>query len=116
MHLLSACLRALYGIPAAPATQSSNKIAVPGFVGQYAQQADLSVSLLERRLLSSTKVDRVQDFLKLMRPDMPSSTTFSTQLLDGGENPQDPSQASLEAVSYLMSCYSQGERSSCGCA
>ncbi len=32
-----ACLQALYGIPATPATQSSNKLAVSGFLDQYAQ-------------------------------------------------------------------------------
>jgi tripeptidyl-peptidase-1 len=39
-----ACLQRLYGIPTTPATQKSNKIAVSGFVNQYAQQKDLQVS------------------------------------------------------------------------
>ncbi|PBK98047.1 hypothetical protein ARMGADRAFT_1043979 [Armillaria gallica] len=34
------CLQALYGIPATPATQSSNKLAVSGFLDQYAQTID----------------------------------------------------------------------------
>jgi len=38
-----ACLQALYGLPTALATQSSNRIAVAGFLNQWAQQADLSV-------------------------------------------------------------------------
>jgi tripeptidyl-peptidase-1 len=39
-----ACLQQLYGIPTAPATQSSNKIAVSGFSDQFAQLSDLLVS------------------------------------------------------------------------
>lgn len=38
-----ACLQALYGIPTAPATQSSNKLGVSGFIDQFAQTADLRV-------------------------------------------------------------------------
>jgi len=38
-----ACLQALYGLPTALATQSSNKIAVAGFLNQWAQQSDLIV-------------------------------------------------------------------------
>ena len=40
-----------------------------------------------------------QFFLKQFRPDMPSSTAFSLETLDDGENPQDPSQSGDEAVS-----------------
>jgi tripeptidyl-peptidase-1 len=40
-----ACLQCLYEIPTAKATQSSNAIAVSGFNNQWAQQADLTVSL-----------------------------------------------------------------------
>ena len=42
-----ACLQAIYNIPAAPATQSSNQLAVAGYIGQYANQADLQVCLFE---------------------------------------------------------------------
>jgi hypothetical protein len=38
-----ACLQALYGIPTTLATQSSNKLAVAGYLEQYAQIADLQV-------------------------------------------------------------------------
>ena len=38
-----ACLQAIYNIPVAPATQTSNRLAVAGFVRQYANQADLRV-------------------------------------------------------------------------
>lgn len=38
-----ACLQALYGIPTTPATVSSNKLAVSGFIEQFANQADLRV-------------------------------------------------------------------------
>ncbi|KAK0502015.1 family S53 protease-like protein [Armillaria luteobubalina] len=74
-----ACLQALYGIPATRATQSSNRIAVPGFLNQFAQTADL------------------QTFLGALRPDMSSTTTFTTQTLDGGQNPQGWNEAGIEA-------------------
>ncbi|KAI0355217.1 family S53 protease [Trametes cingulata] len=74
-----ACLQALYGIPTTKATQSSNKLAVSGFIDQFANQADL------------------QTFLKKFRTDIPSSTTFTLQTIDGGQNNQSPSQAGVEA-------------------
>lgn len=40
-----ACLQALYGIPTAAATQKANTLAVSGFIDQFANQADLKVSL-----------------------------------------------------------------------
>ncbi|KAI0328756.1 family S53 protease [Cubamyces sp. BRFM 1775] len=74
-----ACLQALYGIPSTPASISSNQLAVSGFIEQFANQADMKL------------------FLTNFRTDMPSTTTFSTQLLDGGENPQVVSEAGIEA-------------------
>ena len=38
-----ACLQAIYNIPTARATQSSNRLAVPGFIQEYANEADLKV-------------------------------------------------------------------------
>ncbi|PBK67922.1 family S53 protease-like protein [Armillaria solidipes] len=73
------CLQALYGIPATPATQLSNKLAVSGFIDQYAQTADL------------------QTFLRVLRPDISSTTTFTLQTLDGGQNPQSVNEAGIEA-------------------
>ncbi|KAJ7738332.1 subtilisin-like protein, partial [Mycena metata] len=72
-----ACLQTLYGIPNTPATQSANSIVVPGFLDQFAQIADLKT------------------FLELYRPDV--TNTFTTQLLDGGSNPQNINQAGYEA-------------------
>ncbi|TRM64249.1 peptidase S8/S53 domain-containing protein [Schizophyllum amplum] len=63
-----ACLQALYGIPATPATQSSNKLGVTGFIEQYAQKADL------------------RDFLSLLRRDINPNTGFALQSIDGGVN------------------------------
>ncbi len=40
-----ACLQALYGIPTALATQKANTLGVSGFIDQFANQADLRVSL-----------------------------------------------------------------------
>ncbi|EJD00679.1 family S53 protease [Fomitiporia mediterranea MF3/22] len=73
-----ACLQAMYGIPTTKATQSSSTLGVSGFIGQFANDADL------------------QTFLESLRPDL-AGTTFSLQTLDGGENPQDPSEAGVEA-------------------
>ncbi|KAK6984776.1 peptidase S53 domain-containing protein [Favolaschia claudopus] len=75
-----ACLQAMYGMPTTPATQKSNKLGVSGFVGQYANQADL------------------QAFLTSYRPDMVSTTSFTFQSQDGGVNTQTPrSSAGVEA-------------------
>ncbi|KAJ7656335.1 family S53 protease [Mycena polygramma] len=74
------CLQMLYGIPATPATESSNSIAVTGLGNNFAQQADLKL------------------FLASFRKDMSSATTFSTQTLDDGENPQGAAFAKLEAL------------------
>ncbi|KAJ7137306.1 family S53 protease-like protein [Mycena filopes] len=74
-----ACLQDLYGIPTTPATQKSNTLLVTGYVGQFAQSADLSA------------------FLKLLRPDIPSTTTFTLITTDAGTNPQNPAEAGTEA-------------------
>ncbi|KAK6988683.1 family S53 protease-like protein [Favolaschia claudopus] len=74
-----ACLQALYGIPTTPATQPSNKLLVTGYVGQFAQNADLS------------------SFLRLLRPDIPANTTFQLLTADGGTNPQGAANAGVEA-------------------
>ncbi|KAF7293931.1 Peptidase S53 domain-containing protein [Mycena chlorophos] len=73
------CLQDIYGIPSAPGTQASNSLAVAGFSEQFANQADLKV------------------FLTSFRPDISPSTTFTLQTLDGGSNPQNRSEAGLEA-------------------
>ncbi|KAF7350746.1 Family S53 protease-like protein [Mycena sanguinolenta] len=73
------CLQDLYGIPTTPATESSNTLLVTGYVGQFAQSADLAA------------------FLKLLRKDIPSTTTFKLLTTDGGTNPQSASEAGVEA-------------------
>ncbi|KAK1229126.1 hypothetical protein PQX77_007831 [Marasmius sp. AFHP31] len=78
-NVTPACLQALYGIPTAPATQSSNRLGVTGFIDQWAQNADL------------------ETFLSLLRPDMSSNTSFAVQSVDGGVNNQGPSNAGIEA-------------------
>ncbi|KAJ7752380.1 family S53 protease-like protein [Mycena metata] len=80
-----ACLQDLYGIPTTPATEKSNTLLphtvlfLSGYVGQFAQSADLSA------------------FLKLLRPDIPSTTTFTLVTIDAGTNPQSPADAGTEA-------------------
>ncbi|KAJ7631798.1 family S53 protease [Mycena rosella] len=78
-----ACLQLLYGIPTAPATQKSNTLGVAGFIDQWANQADLTA------------------FLASHRTDINPSTTFALETLDGGINPQNTSQAGVEAVMPL---------------
>ncbi|RDX47318.1 family S53 protease [Lentinus brumalis] len=73
------CLQAIYNIPSTPATESSNKLAVTGFIEQYANKADLKT------------------FLTRFRTDISSSTSFTLQTLDGGSNPQSSSEAGVEA-------------------
>ncbi|KAI1786397.1 peptidase S8/S53 domain-containing protein [Ganoderma leucocontextum] len=74
-----ACLQAIYNIPSDAATQSSNQLAVTGYIQQYANQDDLAPS-----------------FLGEYRSDISSDTTFTLQTLDGGSNSQD-SDAGVEA-------------------
>ncbi|KAJ7111426.1 family S53 protease [Mycena epipterygia] len=75
-----ACLQALYNITSAAATQTTNKLAVSGFIEQWANMLDL------------------RQFLTEFRPDMNPGTTFALQVLDGGTNPQTPrSVAGVEA-------------------
>ncbi|TFK49384.1 subtilisin-like protein [Heliocybe sulcata] len=73
------CLQDLYGIPTTPATESSNRLAVSGFIEQYANQADL------------------RTFLRSYRTDISSSTTFTLETIDGGSNPQSGYDAGVEA-------------------
>ncbi|KAI0646520.1 family S53 protease [Trametes meyenii] len=73
------CLQALYGIPAALATQKSNTLGVSGFIEQFANQQDLKT------------------FITNFRPDLAAGTTFTTQTLDGGQNPQQLADAGIEA-------------------
>ena len=40
------CVQSIYGIPKTLASSTSNKLAVSGFIEQYANQADLTVSLI----------------------------------------------------------------------
>ncbi|KAI0344586.1 family S53 protease [Trametopsis cervina] len=74
-----ACLQALYGIPATPATQSSNTLGVAGFIDEFANEADLKF------------------FLVNLRPDIPSTTTFALETLDDGQNDQTLAEAGVEA-------------------
>lgn len=74
-----ACLEAIYAIPSTPAEISSNTIGVAGFIGQFANQADLAT------------------FLKLFRPDIPPQTVFKLDTLDGGSNSQNEANAGIEA-------------------
>ena len=74
-----ACLQALYGIPTTAATQSSNLLAVSGFIGQFAEFSDLKT------------------FLADFRPGLTS--TFTVETLDGGLNTQGSGQGGIEAVS-----------------
>ncbi|KAE9388881.1 family S53 protease-like protein, partial [Gymnopus androsaceus JB14] len=73
------CLQELYGIPTTPATEKTNSLLVTAYGNEFAQTADLS------------------EFLKLLRPDIQSTTTFTLLSTDGGINTQNSSEAGLEA-------------------
>ncbi|KAJ7801634.1 family S53 protease [Mycena olivaceomarginata] len=75
----ASCNTAIYGIPATPATQSTNKLGVSGFIEQFANEADLT------------------EFLTNFRTDIRSTTTFTLQTLDGGTNTQTRADAGIEA-------------------
>ncbi|KAF7300102.1 Peptidase S53 domain-containing protein [Mycena kentingensis (nom. inval.)] len=74
-----ACLQAIYNIKTTAATQTSNKLAVSGFIEQWANSADL------------------RQFLTDFRKDVSPATTFTLETLDGGVNTQTRSQAGIEA-------------------
>ncbi|KIK63626.1 hypothetical protein GYMLUDRAFT_40692 [Collybiopsis luxurians FD-317 M1] len=74
-----ACLQSLYNIPTDLRFGSSSSIGVSAFSDQNANAADLVT------------------FLKDFRPDIPSNTTFVTELFDGATNNQQGSQAGVEA-------------------
>ena len=84
LTITPACLEALYGILTTSATQSSNKVFIAGFLGQWAQQADLT------------------SFLMTLHPDLNSETTFMLDTIDGGSNPQGSSDAGIKAVSFFL--------------
>ncbi|KAE9402994.1 family S53 protease-like protein [Gymnopus androsaceus JB14] len=73
------CLQELYGIPTTPATEKTNSLLVTAYEDEFAQTADLS------------------EFLKLLRPDIPSTTTFTLLTTAGGINTQNPEDAGTEA-------------------
>ncbi|KAJ7197780.1 family S53 protease-like protein, partial [Mycena pura] len=84
-----ACLQAMYHIPSALIQNAGNLsgMAVTGFNDQFASTGDLDV----RSSSPAVQVAR--------------SLPFQTQALDGGDNPDDPTQAGLEAsldIQYAM--------------
>ncbi|KAF7358649.1 Family S53 protease-like protein [Mycena sanguinolenta] len=75
-----ACLQAIYGIPADPATQSNNVLMVTAYGGQFAEKTDL------------------EQFIQLRRPDLdPKAETFTVVSLDGGANAPSADDVSDEA-------------------
>ena len=92
----------MYGIPTTSNAESSNILGVSGFIEQFANQADLKVSMCELLAWpSGVHTIVLQTFLGRLRTDLSSSTTFTLQTLDGGTNSQSSSQAGVEAVSHL---------------
>ncbi|KAF7295207.1 Family S53 protease-like protein [Mycena indigotica] len=73
------CVLGEYGIPTTPATQKNNILGVSGYINQFANFLDL------------------KDFLTEFRPDIPPTTKFDVELLDGGSNTQLRSFAGAEA-------------------
>ncbi|KAE8553578.1 hypothetical protein EYB25_004960 [Talaromyces marneffei] len=76
-QITPACLQSLYGLPTASVSSSSASIAVPGFINEYANYADLSL------------------FLQQFRPDLSPPPSFTVASVDGGLN--DQGQPGIEA-------------------
>lgn len=73
-------------MPTTAITGSNATLAVSAFGEQNANTADMKT------------------FLTKFRPDLSSSLTFTTTLIDGATNSQTGSQAGVEAVSSLSTC------------
>ncbi|KAJ7914167.1 Pro-kumamolisin, activation domain-containing protein [Mycena leptocephala] len=78
-------LQAIYGIPTTVATQTANKLGVSGFLGQFANEADLGAC------------PACRCFLQNFRRNGSTMPTFTLQTLDGGINTQTPADAGIEA-------------------
>jgi tripeptidyl-peptidase-1 len=76
-QITPACLQSLYGLPTASVSKSSPGIAVPGFINEYANYADLSL------------------FLQQFRPDLNPPPSFTVASVDGGLD--DQSEPGVEA-------------------
>ncbi|CAK5264006.1 unnamed protein product [Mycena citricolor] len=74
-----ACLQQIYGIPTKRAQAGNNSLLATGYLFQWAQEVDLKL------------------FLEQLRPDIPSTTTFNLQNINGGSNPQGAGWAGEEA-------------------
>lgn len=96
------CIQQLYKIPGTSASQSSNKLAVSGFLQEFANMADLRVCAEASDSVLRMKRVSFQKFLQTFRTDLPPNNTFTLQKIDGGTNTQTPDQAGIEAVS---NCY-----------
>lgn len=93
-------------MPTTPVSSKTNStIGVSAFGGQNANKVCILIYLLfvQRNPLFMLVQDDLVSFLKLFRPDMPSDTTFATQLFDDGNNNQTLSDAGTEAVSLMPS-------------
>lgn len=73
------CVQLLYKIPRTLASQSSNKLAVSGFLQEFANRADL------------------RKFLEIYRTDLSPDNTFTLQTIDGGTDSQTLDEAGVEA-------------------
>lgn len=100
------CIQQLYGIPRtsasqSPASESSNKLAVSGYLKQFVNENDLRVCANASNSVPKIKlVVSFQEFLRKFT-NLPLNTTFTLQTIDGGINSQDPQQAGIEAVSAV---------------
>lgn len=82
-YVTPAFLQSLYGIPTTKATQSSNQLLVTGYDNNYANSNDLAL------------------FLRTYATNVASGTTFAMSTIDNGQNPQNGSLASPEAVGII---------------
>ena len=88
----------LYNIPYEAAPKTNNRLVVPGFLGQYANEQNLEVWDPSRFTAESTTYICIKVFLNTFRPDMDNKTTWTLESIDGGLNPQTIADAGDEAV------------------
>ncbi|KAF8215443.1 family S53 protease [Mycena galopus ATCC 62051] len=117
-----ACLQELYRIPTTPATQKSNTLGVAGFTDEWANQEDLTVISADVLFSTILTTDLPTDHLlkarlhgsylsrslSSARLRFTLSISFALETLDGGSNPQNRSQAGVEAVGgphFILNSY-----------
>jgi tripeptidyl-peptidase-1 len=94
----------VYGLPTEPAASSGNSITVTGYLGQFPQDADLKVCHVDHSRSRLATNEPFQSFLTQFRTDMNASTHFTLQTTDDGSDPQNATEAGIEANLDVQVC------------